>query len=64
MSLIETAKLNGIEPFAWLRDVLTRMVDGHPAARISGLISGNCVEKVRVRCSLRISYIIDNKKSL
>ncbi|MEJ5154654.1 IS66 family transposase [Gluconobacter wancherniae] len=34
-SLIETAKLNGIEPFGWLRDVLTRMIDGHPAARIS-----------------------------
>jgi transposase len=29
-SLIETAKLNGIEPFAWLRDMLTRLVDGHP----------------------------------
>src|ERR1700738_2688551 len=29
-SLIETAKLNGVEPYAWLRDVLSRMVDGHP----------------------------------
>ena len=30
-SLIETAKLNGVEPFAWLRDALTRMVEGHNA---------------------------------
>ena len=37
-SLIETAKLNGIEPFAWLRDVLTRMIDGYPAARLSELL--------------------------
>ncbi|CAI9122400.1 IS66 family transposase [Brytella acorum] len=37
-SLIETAKLNGIEPSAWLRDVLTSMIDGHPAARIGELL--------------------------
>jgi hypothetical protein len=37
-SLIETAKLNGIEPFAWLRDVLTRMVDGHPNQRLDDLL--------------------------
>ncbi|WP_264817070.1 transposase domain-containing protein, partial [Gluconobacter kondonii] len=37
-SLIETAKLNGIEPFGWLRDVLTRMIDGYPAARLSELL--------------------------
>ncbi len=29
-SLIETAKLNGIEPYAWLRDALTCMVEGIP----------------------------------
>jgi len=37
-SLIETARLNGIEPFAWLRDVLTRMVAGHPATQIGQLL--------------------------
>ena len=37
-SLIETAKLNGIEPFAWLRDVLTRMIEGHPTAQIGQLL--------------------------
>lgn len=34
-SLIETAKLNGIEPFSWLRDVLTRMVAGYLAAKVA-----------------------------
>ncbi|MGI4811051.1 MAG: transposase domain-containing protein [Janthinobacterium lividum] len=29
-SLVETAKLNGVEPFAWLRDALNRLVDGSP----------------------------------
>ncbi len=28
-SLIATAKLNDIEPYAYLKDVLQRMVDGH-----------------------------------
>ncbi|MFT9291275.1 IS66 family transposase [Gluconobacter oxydans] len=37
-SLIETAKLDGIEPFSWLRYVLTRMVDGYPVARLSELL--------------------------
>ena len=37
-SLIETAKLNGVEPFAWLHDVLTRMVDGHRASQIEALL--------------------------
>ncbi|MBO1360277.1 IS66 family transposase [Acetobacter sacchari] len=37
-SLIETARLNGIEPFAWLRDVLTRMVAGYPAAELGQLL--------------------------
>jgi transposase len=27
-----------IEPFAWLRDVLTRMVDGHPNQRLDDLL--------------------------
>ncbi len=34
LSLIETAKLNGVEPEANLRDVLTRIAD-HPVSRIN-----------------------------
>jgi transposase len=37
-SLIETEKLNGIEPYAYLRDVLTRMVNGHPVNRLDELL--------------------------
>lgn len=37
-SLIETCKLNGVEPFACQRDVLTRMVDGHPINRLDELL--------------------------
>ena len=37
-SLIETAKLNGVEPYAYLRDVLQRMVDGHPINRLDELL--------------------------
>ena len=35
--LVETAKLNGVEPYAWLRDVRSRMVDGHPQQRLDEL---------------------------
>jgi transposase len=37
-SLIETAKLNNVEPYAWLNDVLTRMIEGHPATRLNELM--------------------------
>jgi transposase len=40
-SLVETAKLNGVEPYAWLCDVLTRMVDSHPANRLDELMPWN-----------------------
>ena len=32
-SLVATAKLNGVEPLAWLTDVLERMVSGRTKAR-------------------------------
>ena len=37
-SLIETAKMNGIEPYAYIHDILQRMLDGHPANRIDELL--------------------------
>lgn len=37
-SLVETAKLNGTEPYAYLADVLQRMADGHPANRLDELL--------------------------
>ena len=32
MTLIQTARLNGVEPMAWLTDVLERMVSGQTKA--------------------------------
>ena len=37
VQLIVTAKLNGIDPQAWLADVLRRIA-GHPAARLDQLL--------------------------
>ena len=39
-SLIETAKLNGINPQAYLADVLARIAD-HPAKRVAELLPWN-----------------------
>ena len=36
-TLIETAKLNSVDPRAWLADVLARLPD-HPAKRINELL--------------------------
>ncbi len=37
-SLIETCKLVGVEPQAYLTDVITRIVDGHPQRRLDELL--------------------------
>ena len=39
-TLIETCKLNGVDPQAWLADVLARLPD-HPAKRINDLLPWN-----------------------
>jgi transposase len=39
-TLIETAKLNGVDPQAWLEDVLRRIPD-HPARRLADLLPWN-----------------------
>ena len=40
-SLIATAKLNGVEPFAYLKDVLERLSNGHPISRLDVLLPWN-----------------------
>ena len=37
-SLIETCKLNDVDPLAYLTDVLTRIVNGHPNSDIDKLL--------------------------
>lgn len=40
-SLITTAKLNDVEPQAWITDILQRLTDGHPINRIDELLPWN-----------------------
>ena len=37
-SLIETCKLNGVHPYAYLADVTSKIVNGHPNSRIDELL--------------------------
>lgn len=43
-TLIATAKLNNVEPYAYLKDVLERMADGHPVHRLDELLPWNWAE--------------------
>src|SRR5215208_2032632 len=40
-SLIETCKLNGVDPQAYFTDLLTRLINGWPQARIDDLMPWN-----------------------
>jgi hypothetical protein len=40
LTLIQTARLNGVDPQAWLADVLARIAD-HPASRLHELLTRN-----------------------
>jgi transposase len=40
-SLLATTKLNDVEPFAYLKDVLERLSDGHPMSRLDDLLPWN-----------------------
>lgn len=37
-SLVETCKLNGLDPQAYLADVLTKLTAGHPVNRLDKLL--------------------------
>ena len=42
-SLIETRKMNGVEPYAWLKDTLEKIASGHPNSRIDELLPWNFI---------------------
>src|SRR5665213_3561065 len=44
-SLLATAKLNDVEPFTYLRDVLERLSDGHPMSRLDDLLPWNWTQQ-------------------
>jgi IS66 C-terminal element len=48
VSLIASAKLNDVEPFTYLRDILQRMTEGHPMSRLDDLLPWNW-PKMRVK---------------
>jgi hypothetical protein len=37
-SLIETCKLNGVDPYAYLAETITKIVNGHPNSRLDELL--------------------------
>jgi hypothetical protein len=37
-SLIETCKLSGVNPHAWLADALTKLINRWPASKIDDLV--------------------------
>ena len=40
-SFIETCKMNGVEPYAWLKSTLEKIAAGHPQSRIHELLPWN-----------------------
>jgi hypothetical protein len=43
-SFIATTKLNNVEPYAYLKDVLERLTDGYPTNRLDDLLPWNWTE--------------------
>ena len=44
-TIIQTAKLNGLNPEAYLRDTLAKIANGHPINRIGELMPWSCASK-------------------
>ena len=40
-SLLETCKMNGVEPYAWLKCTLKKIAGGHPQSRVRELLPWN-----------------------
>ena len=45
-SMIETCKINGVEPFAYLKATLTAIANGHKQIQIDDLLPWNYASKV------------------
>jgi hypothetical protein len=44
ITILQTAKLNGLNPQTYLTDALTRITDGHPINRIDELMPWAAIE--------------------
>lgn len=51
-SLVETCKLNGVEPLGYLADVLTRIVNGYPNSRIDDLLPWAYVTALNLKAAI------------
>jgi transposase len=51
--LIETAKIHGIDPHAFLADILAKLVNGWPAHNLDELPPWAWAEQYRVRLAAR-----------
>jgi hypothetical protein len=47
-TIVQTAKLNGVNPEAYLRDTLTKIAEGHPISRIDELLPWQIGTKTQV----------------
>jgi hypothetical protein len=45
-TVLESAKLNGLDPQAWLSDVIDRLARGHPINRTSEMLPWNWQPKI------------------
>ena len=45
-TVLESAKLNGLDPQTWLADVIDRMANGHPSIRLTELLPWNWQPKI------------------
>ena len=57
-SLIETCKLNGVDPQAYLRDVLAKIVARHPMSRIDELLPFAYLPAADQGCGLKTSLTL------
>ena len=50
-SLIETCKLNGVDPQAYLTDLFARLVTGYPINRLDQLLPWSWAAAQQTRCA-------------
>ena len=55
-TLIQTARLNNVDPQAWLADVLAR-INNQPASRLNGLLPWHCAGKIPARAAEEVGCV-------
>nr|MDA8249752.1 transposase domain-containing protein [Rhodospirillales bacterium] len=55
-ALIQTARLNNVDPQAWLADVLAR-INNQPASRLNELLPWHCAGKIPARAAEEVGCV-------